>query len=165
MTTPSNVIYLPPGVMPPVQGAVGSPGPAVPFNREFFQRMLPAAVKDYCEQVHCISPQVQVVTVDGVVHHVVGIAGVADAWVALHATREDHPHAMEIFLPYQTIYRVEIHPEADDGHNHLGFLLPTDGLPPAMEEAPKALPEGEQAEGDDTEPDDSVSSEQPEPAD
>jgi len=125
--------------MPPVQqGAVPTTG--IPFDRMFFQNMLPAAIKAYCEQVHCVAPQVQVATVDGTVHHVVGISGVADGWVALHATREDHEHTMEIFLPYQTIYRVEIHPEADSAHNHLGFSLPLDGAPTPALQAPAEEP-------------------------
>jgi hypothetical protein len=144
MTMPQNVIYLPPGVVPPAQaGAVPVPS-NIPFDRTFFEAMLPQAIKAYCEQVHCTSPQVQVATLDGSVHHVVGISGVTDGWVAVHATREDHAHAMEIFLPYQTIYRVEIHPEADADHRHLGFSLPLDGQPtPAVQppapavEAPK----------------------------
>jgi hypothetical protein len=145
MTMPQNVIYLPPGVMPPAPAGVAAQGANIPFNRQFFEAMLPQAIKAYCEQVHCTSPQVQIATVDGSLHHVVGISGVTDGWVAVHATREDHDHTMEIFLPYQTIYRVEIHPEADAAHHHLGFSLPLDGRPtPAVQlpasEKPKAKP-------------------------
>jgi hypothetical protein len=138
MTMPQNVIYLPPGVMPPAPNGAAAQAANIPFNRQFFEAMLPQAIKSYCEQVHCTSPQVQVATLDGSLHHVVGISGVTDGWVAVHATREDHDHSMEVFLPYQTIYRVEIHPEADAAHNHLGFSLPLDGSPtPAVQlEAP-----------------------------
>jgi hypothetical protein len=136
MTMPANVIYLPPGVMPPAQ-AGAAPG-GIPFDRQFFERILPQAVKAYCEQSNCTSPQVQVATIDGTLHHIVGISGVTDSWVAVQASREDHPHVMELFLPYQTIYRVEIHPEGDEGHGHLGFVLPANGIAPAVQ--PEALP-------------------------
>lgn len=134
---PNNVIYLPPGVMPPAASPVpGASG--IPFDRQFFERILPQAVKAYCEQANCTSPQVRLATMDGSQHLIVGISGVTDSWVAVQASREDHPHVMEIFLPYQTIYRVEIHPEGDEGHGHLGFVLPVDGVAPAVQ--PAALP-------------------------
>ena len=36
--------------------------------------------------------------------------------------REDHEHDIQVFLPYTTIFRVEVHPEDDDGQRRLGFL-------------------------------------------
>ena len=143
MTMPvsRNIIYLPPGVLPPAQ--VGTPVVApsgIPFDRQFFETILPQAIKAYCEQSNCTSPQVQVATIDGALHHIVGISGVTDSWVAVQASREDHPHVMEIFLPYQTIYRIEIHPEGDEGHGHLGFVLPVDGVTPAVQPPAIAAP-------------------------
>jgi len=139
--TPRNIIYLPPGVLPPAQAGTPVVVPSgVPFDRQFFEAILPQAIKAYCEQANCTSPQVQVATIDGALHHIVGISGVTDSWVAMQASREDHAHVMEIFLPYQTIYRIEIHPEGDESHGHLGYVLPVDGVTPAVQPAVIAAP-------------------------
>ena len=130
MTQPSRVIYLPPGVVAP-QGP-SSPAiainPGIPFDRTFFEQILPPAIQGFCAQVKCTVPIVEVLTVDGTTHYVNGISGVADSWVALHTTRPDHPHPIQMFVPYQTIFRVEVHPEADDKRRHLGFF--TDSTAP-----------------------------------
>ncbi len=118
-TIPS-VIYLPPGVVapsPPPPPPVGGP----PFDRSFFEKVLPEAVKSFCEQVACESPVVEVLTVDGERHYVRGVSGVTDQWVALHTANPNHDHPVQVFVPYSTIYRVEIHPEMDE-RRRLGFL-------------------------------------------
>ena len=141
MTMPSRVIYLPPGVVAP-QGPSSPPVPAtpgIPFDRNFFENILPPAINAFCQQVDCKVPIVEVLTVDGVTHYVNGISGVADQWVALHTTRVDHPHAIQMFVPYQTIFRVEVHPEGDEKRRHLGFVTqPVVDVTPAAEAAPIA---------------------------
>jgi hypothetical protein len=125
MTRPSNVIYLPPGVVPPpptVPAPVGTPG--VPFDRQFFQEILGGAVKSFCEQAECSSPIVELFTIDGARHFIKGISGVSDSWVALHTQAEDHDHPIQVFLPFTTIYRVEIHAENDTKQRRLGFISP-----------------------------------------
>lgn len=123
MAQGQNVIYLPPGVVPGHQAPAPSPATAnVPFDRAFFETILPGAIQSFCEQLNCESPIVEVLTVDNVRHYVKGISGTADAWVALHVEREDHEHPVQVFLPYQTIFRVEVHPEAHPGQRRLGFI-------------------------------------------
>ncbi|MGI8926548.1 MAG: hypothetical protein ACR2HN_07865 [Tepidiformaceae bacterium] len=125
MVQTSSVIYLPPGVMatsnlqPPA--AVVSPG--VPFDRNFFENVLPQAIGSFCNQVVCKMPIVELRTVDGTTHYVNGISGVSDAWVALHTSLVDHEHPVQVFIAYQTIFRVEIHPDADGHNSRLGFVL------------------------------------------
>jgi hypothetical protein len=134
MTQPSSVIYLPPGVVPAATAAHPSTG--VPFDRQFFEAVLPKAVRAFCNTVECKVPRVEVYTGDGSTHFVNAISGVTDAWVALQTSHEQHTHAIEVFLPYQTIFRVEIHPEDDEGRGHLGFLLPAmNATPPAVQPA------------------------------
>jgi hypothetical protein len=145
MAQPSNVIYLPPGVLPPVsamQQPVSNPG--IPFDRAFFEQVLPGSVHSFCAQADCDSPIVELLTVDGSRHYVKGISGVSDSWVALHTQDESHDHAIQVFLPYQTIYRVEIHPEEDIKQRRLGFV--NNWEPPSqLAEAPSAG-EGKAAE-------------------
>lgn len=125
MTQPTSVIYLPPGVVP---AAPATPaGNGVPFNRQFFEAFLPQAVNSFCTQVKCDVPRVEIYTADGAALYVNGISGVTDLWVALHTSREDHVGPVEVFLPYQTIFRVEIHPESNATRHHLGFLAPLNG--------------------------------------
>jgi hypothetical protein len=134
----SRVIYLPPGVAPaaaPV-GPVSLPG--IPFDRNFFEKILPQSIQAFCQQVVCELPVVEILTVDGTTHYVKGISGVSDAWVALHTTEPEHEHAIQTFIPYQTIYRVEVHPAEDDRRRRLGFL-PAPVMPVATEPA-KAAP-------------------------
>ena len=120
---PETALFLPPGVVPPGAAAAA---PAVasgpPFNREFFEQVLPMSVKSFCSQVGCESPIVELHAVDGSKHFVKAISGVSDWWVALHTTHEDHDHDVQIFLPFTTIFRVEIHPEEDEAQRSLGFL-------------------------------------------
>jgi hypothetical protein len=125
MTQPTSVIYLPPGVVP---AAPATPtGNGIPFNRQFFEAFLPQAVNSFCKQVPCNIPRVEIYTADGATLYVNGISGVTDLWVALHTSREEHAGPVEVFLPYQTIYRVEIHPESNEARRHLGFLAPANG--------------------------------------
>lgn len=125
MNQPSRVIYLPPGVVPPPAAATPQAAPinnGIPFDRSFFEQILPAAINGFCKQVGCEIPVVEVSTVDGATHYVNGISGVSDQWVALSTARPDHPHPVQMFVPYQTIYRIEIHPEPDEKRAHLGFV-------------------------------------------
>jgi len=125
MTDPSRIIYLPPGVVAP-QGPSSPPvpvNPGIPFDKTFFQQILPAAVDGFCKQVGCNVPILELLTVDGSTHYVNGIMGVADQWVALQTSRPDHEHVIQMFVPYQTIFRVEVHPESDERRRHLGFVL------------------------------------------
>lgn len=123
MNQPSRVIYLPPGVVPPPAAAQPIPvNTGVPFDRGFFEQVLPGAIAGFCKQVGCKVPVVELTTVDAMTHYVNGISGVSDQWVALTTSRPDHQHLVEVFIPYQTIFRVEIHPESDERRAHLGFV-------------------------------------------
>jgi hypothetical protein len=139
MTQPHNqsVIYLPPGVIPAAAQLPANNG--IPFNRQFFEGILPQAVQAFCNQVECNIPRVELYTADGTTHFINAISGVTDLWVALQTTREDHDHTIQVFVPYQTIYRVEIHPESDESRRRLGYLLPeTVTVPPAVQVATPA---------------------------
>ncbi len=114
------VLYLPPGVVPPPGSPREPAGPGAPFDRSFFESVLPQAVGAFCTQVKCEMPVVELRTVDGATHFVTGISGVSDLWVALHTSSVDHDHPVQVFLPYQTIFRVEIHPESDSRRG-IGF--------------------------------------------
>ena len=134
---PSRVIYLPPGVAAPMPAGSGVTG--FPFDRGFFEQVLPPAIAGFCKQVECIAPVVEIMTVDGVTHYVNGISGVSDQWVALQTSVPDHPHPIQTFVPYQTILRVEIHPEGDERRAHLGFVTSSvKGLPVIEEVEPVA---------------------------
>ncbi|MEO6398145.1 MAG: hypothetical protein ABIP13_06720, partial [Tepidiformaceae bacterium] len=114
MTQPQRVLYLPPGVV----SGVTQPQPSVlpsglPFDRTFFEQVLPQAIQAFCSQTQCTLPVVELMTVDGSTHFVNGIAGVADQWVALQTSSEDHEHVIQVFLPYATVFRVEVHPTPD----------------------------------------------------
>ena len=126
MTQPQRVIYLPPGVVPPAPSqpqVVTQAGPSgVPFDRTFFEQVLPPSIAGFCQQVQCKVPVVELITVDGVKHYINGISGVADAWVALQTASPEHDHPTQVFIPYQTIFRVEIHPEEDVKRQRLGFV-------------------------------------------
>lgn len=139
MTQQPNVIYLPPGVMPPQPTQQMQTNPAVPFDRNFFQNILPGSVASFCEQLKCDSPIVELRTMDGSRHYLKGISGVTDTWVALHTQSEEHDHAVQVFVPFATIFRVEIHPEEDASRKRLGFILPR---PDA--ESPKSIAAPEQ---------------------
>jgi hypothetical protein len=131
MTQPQHVIYLPPGVVPaarPLAARVSVPPSAVPYHRQFIETLLPQAVQAFCQQVECNIPRVELYTLDGAVLFVNGISGVTDSWVAVHGSRESHDHPIQVFVPYQTIFRVEIHPESDETHRHLGFIQPLPGV-------------------------------------
>ena len=129
MTQPARVIYLPPGVVPSPAPAMATPGipNAVPFDRNFFEAILSPAIKSFCEQTECKVPIVELMTVDGDTHYINGVAGMTDSWVALHTSSVEHEHPAEVFIPYQTIFRVEIRPEPDEHRHHLGFYNPHDG--------------------------------------
>lgn len=146
---PSRVIYLPPGVVAP-QGP-SSPAvpanPGIPFDKAFFQQILPAAVDGFCQQVGCNVPILEVLTVDGMTHYVNGIIGVADQWVALQVSKPDHEHVIQMFVPYQTIFRVEVHPEQDERRRHLGFATSGDRPTTVPEVEPVVAREGARPRG------------------
>lgn len=150
MVQPQNVIYLPPGVVPAAPAPPPPPEARAPFDRQFFEAVLPQAVASFCKQVNCGAPRVELFTTDGSTHFVTGISGVTDAWVAVQAARDDHPHIIQAFVPYQTVYRVEIHAESDESRRHLGFVAPTEvQVPPAVQpRRPSArLKQGDEAKG------------------
>lgn len=129
MTQPQRVIYLPPGMVPgPVPSSPMSSS-GIPFDRAFFERVLPQSIQGFCQQTDCPTPVVELVTVDGATHYVNAISGVADNWVALQTSAEHHQRPVQVFLPYNTIFRVEIHPEPDNGRGHLGFMLASAAQP------------------------------------
>ena len=99
--------------MPPTNSA--------PFDRGFFQQVLPQAVAAFCEQANCESPVVEVLTTDGTTLYVSGISGFTDAWIALQVSVPDHDHPVQVFIPYQMVFRVEIHSASDMREGRLGF--------------------------------------------
>lgn len=124
MTQPQRVLYLPPGVVPGAASAQPQvPSGGMPFDRTFFEQILPQAIQAFCSQLQCTFPVVELMTVDGTTHYVNGIAGVADNWVALQTSREGHEHVTQVFVPYATIFRLEVHPSPDAGRSQLGFVL------------------------------------------
>ena len=132
MTQPQRVIYLPPGLAP-APGPIASPARSgVPFDRAFFEEVLPKSIQSFCNQVECTLPVVELLTVDGTTHFVNAVSGVADEWVALQTSSEGHTRPIQVFLPYNTIFRVEIHPEPDTGKGHLGFVLSSAQQPPTV---------------------------------
>lgn len=133
MPQAASVIYLPPGVVPVPSQVPQQAG--VPFDRSFFEQVLPQAVAAFCEQTGCEGPIVEVLTVDGTTHYVNGISGLTDSWVALHTADPDHDHAVQVFVPFQTIFRVEVHPSSDLHPKRMGFITSTPGstqTPPAF---------------------------------
>ncbi len=131
MTQPSRLIYLPPGVAAVPAAPVTNNG--APFDRNFFENVLPPAIAAFCSQGNCEVPVVELTTIDGTRHYVNGISGVADQWVALQTSSPDHEHPTQVFIPYQTIFQVEIHPEHDVRRHRLGFV--TDTATPARAQA------------------------------
>ena len=65
MTQPTQrVLYLPPGVVaapPPTPVPQSQSG--LPFDRAFFEQLLPAMVANFCAQIECAAPLVEVMTV------------------------------------------------------------------------------------------------------
>lgn len=117
-----NVLYLPPGVVPPTPSPIPAAIPSgAPFDRTFFEKILPQAIGAFCAQTDCQIPRVELLTVDGSSHYVTGIIAVTDIWVSLQVAKEEHDHPIQMFIPYQTIYRVEVHPESER-RKHIGFI-------------------------------------------
>lgn len=142
-----NVLYLPPGVVPPTgpQQATQVVSSGVPFDRVFFERILPQAIGAFCSQTDCNIPRVELMTVDGSSHYVTGIIAVTDIWVSLQVAKEEHDHPIQAFIPYQTIYRVEVHPETER-RRHIGFIREPERVASApmlqvAAEQPAAAPE------------------------
>lgn len=117
-------LILPPGAVPPTPSASGPP-----FDRNFFESVLPNAIQSYCSQVACTMPLVQVFTADGARHYIRAISGVTDQWVALHTQEELNEQPVQVFIPYATVIRVEIHPDLSPDLRRFGFL--TDSSPPS----------------------------------
>jgi hypothetical protein len=131
-------IYLPPGTVVPPQVIVPATNPGIPFDRPFFEQILPKAIESFCQQVECKVPVVELLTVDGTTHYVNAISGVSDLWVALQTTQVDHDHPTQVFVPYQTIFRVEIHPAENERRQRLGFLPAPKPAPRTNRRAPAA---------------------------
>ena len=72
-------------------------------------------------------PLVQVFTADGARHYIRAISGVSDQWVALHTQEELNEQPVQVFIPYATVIRVEIHPDLSPDLRRFGFL--TDAEP------------------------------------
>ena len=117
-------LILPPGAVPTTPASSPS-GP--PFDRNFFESVLPNAIQSYCSQVSCTMPLVQVFTADGARHYIRAISGVTDQWVALHTQEELNEQPVQVFIPYATVIRVEIHPDLSPDLRRFGFL--TDAEP------------------------------------
>ena len=124
----SSPLILPPGVVSPGQQAPAAPS-GFPFSREFFESVLPGAIQSYCTQVACTMPLVQLFTADGRQHYVRAISAVSDLWVALHTQEELDEQPVQMFIPYMTIIRIEIHPDLTPGLRRFGFI--TDSSPPS----------------------------------
>ena len=118
-------LILPPGAVPTTPASSPS-GP--PFDRNFFESVLPNAIQSYCSQVSCTMPLVQLFTADGARHYIRAISGVSDQWVALHTQEEANEEPVQVFIPYVTVIRVEIHPDLSPDLRRFGFL--TDSTPP-----------------------------------
>ena len=125
-----SALILPPGAVPPESPAPAS-GP--PFDRNFFEAVLPSAIQSYCTQVACTMPLVQVFTADGARHYIRAISGVTDRWVALHTQEEVNEQPVQVFIPYVTMIRIEIHPDLSPDLRRFGFL--TDDTEPSDENA------------------------------
>ncbi len=94
----------------------------LPFDRAFFEQVLGPSIQSFCSQVVCTQPVVELLTVDGTTHYIKGISGISDSWVALHTTSPEHHADVQVFIPYQTIFRVAIRP-CDDEQRPLGFIV------------------------------------------
>ena len=143
-------LILPAGVVPPVQSAPQSLQHA-PFDRKFFESVLPSAIQSYCAQVSCTMPLVRLYTVDGSRHYIRAISAVSDSWVALHTQEELNEQPIQVFIPYLTIVRVEIHPDISPDLRHFGFLTESTRLSAAELAAAgrePALPPSDEAEGE-----------------
>ena len=112
-------LILPPGAVPTAPTPTPS-GP--PFDRDFFESVLPSAIQSYCSQVSCTMPLVQLFTADGARHYIRAISGVTDQWVALHTQEELNEQPVQVFIPYATVIRVEIHPDLSPDLRRFGFL-------------------------------------------
>ena len=115
-------LILPPGAVP-THATPSASGP--PFDRDFFESTLPGAIQSYCSQVACTMPLVQVFTADGARHYIRAISGVTDRWVALHTQEELYEQPVQVFVPYATVIRVEIHPDLSPDLRRFGFLTET----------------------------------------
>ena len=76
----------------------------------------------YCSQVACSMPLVELRTVDGATHYIRAISAVSDQWVALHVQEQHEERPVQVFIPYPTILRVEVHPEPGPEMRGMGFL-------------------------------------------
>ncbi len=121
-------LILPPGAAQPTMPTASRP----PFDRSFFETVLPQAIQSYCSQVACAMPLVQVFTTDGLRHYIRGISGVTDQWVSLHTQEELNEQPVQVFIPYATVMRVEIHPDLSPDLRRFGFL--TESLPTPVTE-------------------------------
>lgn len=129
-----NLLVLPPGVLlpPPPPPAGPQPG-SPPFNRDFFERILPEVAAAFCERAACDSVIVELITTDGATHLVKGISALSEQWVALQLASTEYDHEIDSFIPYQAIYRLELHPRLAREPRRLGYLGTLGrGAPPAL---------------------------------
>ncbi len=136
-----NALILPAGVVPPPATLPPSPaGP--PFDRAFFESILPEVAVAFCERAQCDSVIVELLTADGTTHLVRGISALHDQWVALQVASTKHQHEVDVFIPYQTIYRIEIHPRLARQPRRLGFRVhsPEQSAAPLLLEQGPAVP-------------------------
>ena len=140
---PGTALVLPPGVILPPPNPIPPPdGP--PFGREFFERFLPQVAAAFCERAPCDSVIVELLTTDGATHLVRGISAIHDQWVALQLVSKERRHPVDAFIPYQTIFRIEIHPRLARQPRRLGFvdLEPNGNFGPRLlESAPEQAAE------------------------
>ncbi len=111
-------------ILPPGLGASQGSGGAA-FGRDYFQTILPQTVQSYCDQVSCTNPVVEVYTIDGRKFYVRAVSATSERWVALD-TQDDDEEPVQVFLPYETVLRIEIHADLTPEMRRLGFLTGRD---------------------------------------
>jgi hypothetical protein len=137
-----NAIVLPAGVVLPPPPAVAPMPEGPPFDRVFFERYLSEVAAAFCERAGCDSVIVELLTTDGATHLVRGISAIHDQWVALQTVSRERRYPVDAFIPYQTIFRVELHPRLARQPRRLGFVdLEPNGLSgPALLESGESPP-------------------------
>ncbi len=108
-------------ILPPGLGSTPSASSGAAFGRDFFESVLPQSVQSYCNQVTCTAPVVEVYTIDGRKYYVRAVSAVSERWTALD-TQDDDDEPVQVFLPYETVLRVEIHADLTPEMRRLGFL-------------------------------------------
>ena len=115
-------LILPPGAVPTSVPPAGGP----PFNRDFFESFLPQAIQSFCSQVACTIPLVRIFTADGARYYIRALSGLTDQWLALETQEDEGDDPVQVFIPYATVIRVEIHPDLSPELRRFGFLTTTE---------------------------------------